>query len=220
MRTVPPIARTVSGAHPLPIEPVGSAPVTLKPKAKFPTAAVVLLLLAGAGFGGWKFLGSKRAADTRVTSVGSDPMRRFHVYVKSTPDGADIFLGEGKRPIGATPVTLPIDLTGVTSVKLTLKKAGYEDYQQIVVDDTPLSISLTAVGAPPPAPAPAPGAPGGQAPDQGGGSGAAIAAGARPSRRAPRATNRPARSPASSGRPTRPCLVFSSATTSFIRTTW
>jgi len=146
--------------------------VTLKPKAKFPTAAVVLLLLAGAGFGGWKFLGSKRAADTRVTSVGSDPMRRFHVYVKSTPDGADIFLGEGKRPIGATPVTLPIDLTGVTSVKLTLKKAGYEDYQQIVVDDTPLSISLTAVGAPPPAPAPAPGAPGGQAPDQGGGSGA------------------------------------------------
>ena len=67
------------------------------------------------------------------------------------PDGADIFLGEGKRPIGATPVTLPIDLTGVTSVKLRLKKAGYEDYEQIVVDDTPLSISLTVVGGPPPA---------------------------------------------------------------------
>ena len=66
------------------------------------------------------------------------------------PDGADIFLGEGKRPIGATPVTLPIDLTGVASVKLTLKKAGYDDYEQIVVDDTPLSINLTVVGAPPP----------------------------------------------------------------------
>src|SRR4029079_18038052 len=86
--------------------------------------------------------------------------RNFHVCGKSAPDGADIYLGEGKRPIGATPVTLPIDLTGLTSVKLTLKKAGYEDYAQIVVDDTPLSINLTAVGAPPPSPAGAAGAPG------------------------------------------------------------
>ena len=45
--------------------------------------------------------------------MASDPSRRFHVFVKSIPDGADIYLGEGKRPIGATPVTLPIDLTGV-----------------------------------------------------------------------------------------------------------
>ena len=48
---------------------------------------------------------------SRVTTIG-DPSRKFHVYVKSAPEGADIFLGEGKRPIGATPVTLPIDLTG------------------------------------------------------------------------------------------------------------
>ena len=98
-----------------------------------------------------------------MTTIG-DPARKFHVYVKSAPDGADIFLGEGRRPIGATPVTLPIDLTGIASVKLTLKKAGYEDYEQIVVDDTPLSINLTAVGAPPAAPAGAAGAPG-AAPD-------------------------------------------------------
>ena len=98
-----------------------------------------------------------------MTTIG-DPARKFHVYVKSAPDGADIFLGEGKRPIGATPVTLPIDLTGIASVKLTLKKAGYEDYEQIVVDDTPLSINLTAVGAAPAAPAGAAGAPG-AAPD-------------------------------------------------------
>jgi len=109
---------------------------------------------------------SHTAPDTRVTTIG-DPARKFHVYVKSTPDGADIFLGEGKRPIGATPVTLPIDLSGVASVKLTLKKAGYEDYEQIVVDDTPLSINLTAVGA---APAPQPGAPGAP-PEQPGASG-------------------------------------------------
>jgi hypothetical protein len=105
-----------------------------------------------------------------VTSLG-DPARKFHVYVKSTPDGADIFLGEGKRPIGATPVTLPIDLTGVASVTLTLKKAGYEDYVQTVVDDTPLSISMTAVGAAPSAPAGAGGAPGTATPDKAGGSG-------------------------------------------------
>ena len=29
-------------------------------------------------------------------------------------------------------MTLPIDLSGVASVKLSLKKAGYEDYEQIV----------------------------------------------------------------------------------------
>jgi len=170
-RTVPPVARTMSGAHPMPIDPgVGSAPASLKPKAKFPTAAVVLLVLAGAGFGGWKFLGARHSDAIPMTSIG-DPARKFHVYVKSTPDGADIFLGEGKHPIGATPVTLPIDLTGVASVKLTLKKAGYEDYAQTVVDDTPLSINLTAVGA---APAPQPGGPGaptGSSPDQGGGPG-------------------------------------------------
>jgi hypothetical protein len=145
---------------------VDSAPASLKPKSKFPTAAVVVVALAGAGFAGWKLLGGRHETAVRVTSVG-DPARKFHVYVKSNPDGADIFLGEGKRPIGATPVTLPIDLTGVASVKLTLKKAGYEDYEQIVVDDTPLSISLTAVGAAPPAPG---GTPSG-ATDQSGGGG-------------------------------------------------
>ena len=158
-RTVPPISRTVSGAHPLPIEPIGSSPASLKPKSKFPTALVTLLVLAGAAFGGWKFLGARQSDAVRVTSVG-DPARKFHVYVKSVPDGADIFLGEGKRPIGATPVTLPIDLTGVASVKLTLKKAGYDDYEQTVVDDTPLSINMNATGAAPPAPAGTGGAPG------------------------------------------------------------
>ena len=165
-RTVPPISRTVSGANPIPsFAAVDSAPASLKPKGKFPTAAVAVLVLAAAGFGGWKILGGKRGADNRVTTIG-DPARKFHVFVKSAPDGADIFLGEGKRPIGATPVTLPIDLTGVTSVKLTLKKAGYEDYEQIVVDDTPLSISLTPVGGPPPAPAGAGGGSAAPAPDQ------------------------------------------------------
>ena len=151
-RTVPPISRTVSGAHQMPFESVGAAPPSLAPKSKFPSAVVALLVLGAAGFGGWKYLGGRRAADVPATTAG-DPARKFHVFVKSVPDGADIFLGEGKRPIGATPVTLPIDLTGVTSVKLRLKKAGYEDYEQIVVDDTPLSISLTVTGTPPPTPA-------------------------------------------------------------------
>jgi serine/threonine protein kinase len=170
-RTVPPVALTASGARPMPIEPVGSAPASLKPKAKFPTAAVALLVLVGAGVGGWKYFGSRSVTDTRVTSI-SDPLRKFHVYVKSIPDGADIFLGEGKRPIGATPVTLPIDLTGVNSVKLTLKKAGYDDYEQIVVDDTPLSISLTPVGGPAPAPGGAAGAAPGAGSEPGGASNA------------------------------------------------
>ena len=86
---------------------MGSGPASLKPKSKFPTAVVAVLALAGAGFGGWKYLSTHNAPETRVTTIG-DPARKFHVYVKSAPDGADIFLGEGRRPIGATPVTLPI----------------------------------------------------------------------------------------------------------------
>jgi hypothetical protein len=126
---------------------------------------MTLLLLGGGGAAAWKLVLSKRYEGTRMVNAVSDPSRRFHVFVKSTPEGADIFLGDGKRPIGATPVTLPIDLTGVTSVRITLKKAGYEDYEQIVVDDTPLSISLMTSGAAVPAAAPAgaggaPGAPG------------------------------------------------------------
>ena len=136
----------------MPFESAGAAPASLAPKSKFPSAVVALLVLGAVGFGGWKYLGGRQATNVPTTTT-SDPARKFHVFVKSVPDGADIFLGEGKRPIGATPVTLPIDLTGVTSVKLKLKKAGYEDYEQIVVDDTPLSISLTVVGGPPPAPA-------------------------------------------------------------------
>jgi serine/threonine-protein kinase len=167
-RTVPPISRTVSGAHQMPFESAGAAAASLAPKSKFPSAVVALVVLGAAGFGGWKYLGGRRATDVPATTAG-DPARKFHVFVKSVPDGADIFLGEGKRPIGATPVTLPIDLSGVASVKLTLKKAGYEDYEQVVVDDTPLSISLTAIGAPPPAPAGAGGAPAAPAPDQTGG---------------------------------------------------
>jgi hypothetical protein len=167
-RTVPPIARTVSGAHPMPIEAMGSAPASLKPKAKFPSALVALVVLGAAGFGGWKYLAGRRGTDDVRATTASDPARRFHVYVKSSPDGADIYLGEGKRPIGATPVTLPIDLTGIASVKLRLKKAGYEDYEQIVVDDSPLSINLTASGGAAPPTAGAGGAPGAPTPDQGG----------------------------------------------------
>jgi hypothetical protein len=45
-------------------------------------------------------------------------------------------------PIGETPVTLPIDLTGKNSVKLILRKDGYEDYDQRVINEMPLSINL------------------------------------------------------------------------------
>jgi hypothetical protein len=172
-RTVPPVVRTTSGPAPLRYsEAVASGPV-LKPKSRFPTFAILVLLLAGGGVGAWRFLG-RRGPDFRVTSVGEGNRRMFYIHVKSTPEGADIFLDDGrkKRLMGSTPVTLPIDLTGLPAVTLHLKKDGYDEYEQRVTDDTPLSISLTAVGAPPapaaagtggggaaaaePAPAPAP----------------------------------------------------------------
>jgi eukaryotic-like serine/threonine-protein kinase len=162
-RTVPPVSRTASGASamPFPTPPAG-VQQSLKPKSKMPSVLLTLAVLAGGGFGGWKYLGSRQGVEVRSGNA-SDPARRFHVFVKSNPEGADIYLGDGKRPIGATPVTLPIDLSGVTSVRLRLKKVGYDDYEQLVADDTPLSISMTPQGQAPAgtggAPAPSPPSP-------------------------------------------------------------
>jgi len=161
-RTVPPVSRTASGAAsmPFPTPPAG-VQQSLKPKSKMPSVLLTLAVLAGGGFAGWKYLGARQGVEVRSGST-SEPGRRFHVFVKSNPEGADIYLGDGKRPIGATPVTLPIDLSGVSSVRLRLKKAGYDDYEQLVADDTPLSISMTLQGQVAPsagtggAPAPSP----------------------------------------------------------------
>lgn len=106
----------------------------------------------------------QRLVGPRPVAVASNPNRRFYVHVKSTPDGADIYFGDSQRSMGATPVTLPINLTGVSSIKLRLKKPGYEDYEQLVTGDSQLSIALTPIGGPPPAPAGAGGAPGAAAP--------------------------------------------------------
>lgn len=76
-----------------------------------------------------------------------EPSRLSHVYVKSDPPGAEVFLkGEG-MPLGMTPVTLPLDLTGKTAVTIVLRKQGYEDYEQAVRNELPLSIALKAVPA-------------------------------------------------------------------------
>ena len=151
--TVPPVSRTVSGAAPRPYIGTPVSGMVLKPKSRFPIVATLLVVLAGGAFGAWRFLG-RRGPDFRVTAVGEGNRRLFYIHVKSSPDGADIYVDDGhkKKLMGSTPVTLPIDLTGSPSVTLHLKKDGYEEYEQRVTDDTPLSISLTPVGG---APAPA-----------------------------------------------------------------
>ena len=87
-----------------------------------------------------------------TATVTSDPNRRFFVYVKSDPRrGRTIYRADGHKLMGATPITLPIDLTGVSSVHLLIEKPGYERYDQIVVNDDPISISLTSSDGPRPA---------------------------------------------------------------------
>ena len=157
-RTVPPIAvpRTVSGVGPSPFD-MGGSPPSLQPKSRFPAVALTLVVLAAGAGAAWKFY-PRRTSDFRVTSVG-DPNRRFYIHVKSMPEGANIYLVDDTREklLGSTPVTLPIDLTGVSSVKLRLKKDGYETFEQLVANDDPLSISLAPAGSAPPPP-PTPGA--------------------------------------------------------------
>jgi hypothetical protein len=125
------------------------AEVSLKPKGKWKGAVAAALVLGAGGFFVWKggLLKGREDAAAHITPV-SDPSKRFHVFVKSDPSGADIFM-DGEA-IGATPVTLPIDLTGKSSVKLILRKEGYEDYEQRVINEMPLSISMAKREAPRP----------------------------------------------------------------------
>jgi hypothetical protein len=134
--------------------------VSLKPKPKWRGAAAAVLVLGVGGLFVWKGgLARKLVAEdpARLQPAG-DPSKRFHVYVKSEPMGADIFI-DGEL-VGATPLTLPIDLNGKTAVRMILRKDGYDEYEQRVINETPISINMKAKFVdPPPAPAPAPEAP-------------------------------------------------------------
>jgi hypothetical protein len=182
--TIPPVTRTGSGPgtgtgtgsarRSLPASESFQAAeeVSLKPRPKWRGATAAALVLAAGGFFVWKGVAKKKAEDESARLVPSDPSKRFHVYVKSDPPGADIFMEGEAMPMGETPVTLPIDLNGKSAVKLILRKDGYEDYEQRVINDVPLSINLKKHEAPaeakppepvpaevkPPEPAPAPGA--------------------------------------------------------------
>ena len=159
---MPPVSRTASGAGPQPFD-AGAEP-SLKPKSTSKLVYLALAVVVGGGAVGWKMYGHKLVGGGHV-AASSDPNRRFFVYVKTDPEGANIFRADGHKLMGASPITLPIDLTGVSSVKLQIEKPGYEPYEQTIVNDDPVSISLTPIdGVKPAAAAPDAGAAPGTAP--------------------------------------------------------
>ena len=155
--TVPPVTRT-STASASPSRPAVAdmlTDVSLKPKPKWRgTAAAVLVLIAG-GLFVWTGGLARRlmAPEDGARLEPTDPSKRFNVYVKSDPPGADIFLEDEATPIGATPVTLPIDLNQrrTQAVKIVLRKEGYEDFETRVINELPISVSLTKKEEPRPA---------------------------------------------------------------------
>jgi serine/threonine protein kinase len=168
--TIQPIAR--SGSAPKLMDGYGAPDLFPKPKSHWKVVGASALVLALGGFIVWKGSWARKADDGPRPGASSDPTRRFNIYVKSEPSGADIFIDANPRPVGATPISLPIDLNGVSSIKMVLKKPGYSDYEQIVTTDTPVSINMLPVDAPssppdgaaaaaPPAPSPVVNRPGG-----------------------------------------------------------
>ena len=129
--------------------------VSLKPPTKWKGVTAAVVALALGGFFVWKGVAKKKTEDEGARMMQSDPSKRFHIYVKSDPPGADIFVEGEATPIGETPVTIPIDLNGKSSLKLILRKDGYEDYDQRVINDVPLSINLKKHEVPGEAPKPA-----------------------------------------------------------------
>jgi serine/threonine-protein kinase len=175
--TIPPVTRTGTGSAPgtgtgsarrsLPASESFQAAeeLSLKPRPKWKGATAAALALAVGGFFVWKGVAKKKTDEEAARLTQVDPSKRFHVYVKSEPPGADIFVEGEATPIGETPVTIPIDLNGKSSVKLVLRKDGYEDYDQRVINDVPLSINLKKHESP--TEAPKPGEPPPSAPPEG-----------------------------------------------------
>jgi serine/threonine protein kinase len=150
-----PTSYTSSGAGPAPLGP--SAEGSLKPKSRAPRVLLTLALLGGAGFAGWKVYGRKLLGQQPVATA---PTRSFFVYIKSDPPGANIYRVDTNTLMGATPVTLPIQLIGTSSMRIRLEKPGFEDFEQNITTSDPISISLTPTtpavvdaGAAPAAPA-------------------------------------------------------------------
>ncbi len=138
-----PTSYTSSAAGPAPLGPSANA---LKPKSRVAGVLLTLLLLGGAGAAAWKVYGQKLLG--QMSSTGAIPSRRFFVYVKSEPAGANIYRVDNNTLLGATPVTLPIELTGQSSVRIRLEKPGYENFEQTITGSDPISISLMPTSGP------------------------------------------------------------------------
>jgi serine/threonine protein kinase len=164
--TIPPVTRTGTGTGPGPGSGTGSARrppslaasestdapagLSLKPRSKWKGGAAAALVVAAGGFFVWQGVLKKKVDDgagARLTPAG-DPSKRFHVFVKSEPPGAQIFLEGEDMPIGETPVVVPIDLNNKNSVKLVLRKEGYEDFDSRVINEMPISINMKKKDAP------------------------------------------------------------------------
>jgi hypothetical protein len=145
--TIQPIARSTQVSAGF----SGGEAVSLRQNRRSRSLMVVgaLAVVGAAGFFVWKGNAARTSSDMAHHAVPSDPSRRFNIYVKSEPPGADIFLDGKSKPVGATPISLPIDLNGLSSVQMVLKKPGFEDFQQIITTDSPVSINLQPLEAPP-----------------------------------------------------------------------
>ena len=144
--TIQPITR--SSSRGAPFDNPAAADLLRPKRSRLAIVAGAVAVLGVGGFFVWKGTSAHGGNDPAVHApVPNDPARRFHIYVKSEPPGADIFLDGKTKPVGATPISLPIDLNGVSSVQLLLKKPGYEDYQQIITTDSAISINLQPLEA-------------------------------------------------------------------------
>jgi serine/threonine protein kinase len=152
--TIPPVTRTGTGPgtgtgsvrRSLPASESTDAPpdLSLKPRAKWKGATAAALVVAVGGFFVWKGV-VKNKLDSEGSAARApaiDPSKRFHVFVKSDPPGAQIFLEGGELPIGETPVVVPIDLTTKNFVKMVLRKDGFDDYDTRVINEMPVTVNL------------------------------------------------------------------------------
>jgi serine/threonine protein kinase len=143
---VAPTSFTASGAGPGPID----ASVPLKPKSRGRGVFQTMAVLVGLGAAGLNVYRRNLLGQQATTATA--PSRRFFVYIKSEPPGANIYRTDNNTLMGATPVTLPIELVGTSSMRIRLEKPGYQSFEQTITGSDPISIFLTSTDAPPATP--------------------------------------------------------------------
>ncbi len=169
--TVPPIAlsRRSTGQIATVDRPFGSGVVdsaalnAIRPRPLLKRGsfwAVATLCAAGIGIGVVKGVGvtadggGPKPVDVSSAQAAAPPtapkVKRIPILIQTEPEGADIYVAGRLESLGVTPKWVTVELSSETTLRVMVRKAGFQDKAIAVESDRPPMVRLIPVGASPP----------------------------------------------------------------------